>query len=70
MTLLLAYGPLCGLSCESHTICRHPSPRAIDETPDYLDGACVESILGSVFSFFKRVLVDLVIAILGPPPIL
>ena len=46
-TFLLAYSPLCGLSSESHAVCQHPSPRAVDESSDYLDRTHVESIFGS-----------------------
>jgi hypothetical protein len=70
MTFLLAYSPLCSLSRESHAVRRHPSPRAVDESPDYLDRTGVEHILSHIFGFFERVLVDLTIPILSPSPIL
>ena len=70
MTFLFAYGPLCGLSGESHGVRRHPSPRAVDEPSDHLDRTCVESILGGVFGIFEGVFVDLMIPILSPSPIL
>jgi len=70
MTFLLAYSPLCGLSCESHAVCRHPPPQAVDESSDHLDGTRVEGILSGVFGVLERVLVDLTIPILSPSPIL
>ena len=48
-TFLLAYIPLCGLSSESHhphAVCRHSSPRAADESSDYLNRTHVEIIFG------------------------
>ena len=48
MTFFLAYSPLCSLSYESHTVCWHPSPRAVDELPDHLSRTHVESIFSSI----------------------
>ena len=48
MTFLLACDPL------SHAVCRHPSPQAVDESPDHLDRTRVESILRGVFGVFER----------------
>ena len=70
MTFLFAYSLLYGLSCESHAVCGHPSPRAVDELSDHLNGTRVESILCGVFGVLEHVLVDLTIPILSPSPII
>ena len=61
MTFLFAYSPLYSLSCESHAVCRHPSPQAVDELSDHLNGTHVESILCGIFGILEHVLVDLTI---------
>jgi hypothetical protein len=66
MTFLLVYNPLCGFS---RVVCRHPSPRAVDESSDCLNRTPVESILGCVFGVLEYGLVELTIPILSPSPV-